>query len=383
MRYRAFRILEMAERDPASEESCILDRIDRQRSRRARDVVGILVSGCAEILVDGPAPMQPPDIGIHEKGSVIRCKTQEACNFVLLALAAGELHALKEQTPIGGGWFLGIRGQARHELCGIACAGIDGNAGLCLLALHIVKLWQQATCGCNPRCAPRSKTALVDQERIEPAAMVGLRQKTLEAREETHLGRHWDVMLAPSLDGHVLGARFIAERKMRRGKRDRASTGQRWIGPEERDDFLRGTAGGEKLLLRAAPQQGSVRPCRVLGQELRVIRWRARALAKRVPRNECSQSGIAEFARVLVRRGGIVSIDRAERILEHQCIGLWQPVITERRDELVHGGEVVRLGRIGDGRTDGGRSARRRDRSAVLVDDAWLCFRSPLRARAR
>ena len=171
VRDRGLGVLEVAQRDPAGEERRILERIDGHRAGRLGQRIGLLVGTRTKELVDRPASVQPPGIGIDESIGIGRRQLEKTRDLLLLALAAGELDALKEQSPIGRG-ILGGRREPGHEFRGIAGACVDGDACFGRFALWRRELRQQAACGGDPRRALGGEPAFVDQENVEPAAMV-------------------------------------------------------------------------------------------------------------------------------------------------------------------------------------------------------------------
>ena len=210
---------------------------------------------------------------------------QASSSFFWRRRACALLHG---EAPVG----LAVRRQLGEELVGVLGAQEHGKARLRLLLLVLRQQRDHAADDGGALVALAGPAAVVEQQAIEAALVVGLGEQPADALEEGRLEARRDVELDPGLLRQRLGLRLVLVGQVRAGQRGEADGGA-GLGVGEEGLDLRGAGGAvEQRLLGALGEQPAVGPGRVGVEEGANLRRRAiSATVDDTSRPACARRG--------------------------------------------------------------------------------------------
>ena len=195
-----------------------------------------------------------------------------------------------------------------------------GKPRLGLLLLLAGEMGDDATDDGGALVALPGPAAVVQEQTVEPALVLGLGQQRPDPLQECRLQVGGDVVLGPRLDRQHLGACLVLVGKVGGGERAHAGGGPGLLVGEERLDLLGARLARQQRLLGTLIEEVAVGPIGIAVEEGAHLRGRSIAAAVEVPVDELASGRIGDL---LADGHGLrhpSAGNRADRLAQAACV---------------------------------------------------------------
>jgi hypothetical protein len=185
--------------------------------------------------------------------------------------------------------------QLGQELLRVLGAHEDGKARFRLLFLLLRQQRDHAADDGGALVALAGPARVVDQQPVEPALVVGLRQERADKPEKSGLDAGGHVEIDPRLLRQRLGLRLVLVGEIGRCQHAMPDGGPGLGAGKEGLDVARARAGVEQRFLGALGQQAALRPCRIGIQEGANLARRAKSATVEIPVDELAGRRVGDL----------------------------------------------------------------------------------------